>query len=57
MADASGEAIRLRSKLRLLEKRMRIADEKLVRLDGVETTVDDMRKRVENLEAAERRPA
>ena len=57
MGDASGEAIRLRSKLRLLEKRMRIADEKLVRLDSVETTVDDMRKRVENLEAAERRPA
>ena len=57
MGDASGEAIRLGWKLQLLEKRMRIADEKLVRLDSVEMTVDDMRKRVENLEAAERRPA
>ena len=56
MADASGEAIRLRSKLRLLEKRMRVADEKLVRLDSVETTVGDMRKRVENLEATKRDP-
>ena len=56
MGDASGEAIRLRSKLRLLEKRMRVADEKLVRLDSVETTVGDMRKRVENLEATKRDP-